>query len=65
MRRPKTVRGAESWVAFVCPHHFMRDLLHSEMANVHGIPNLPDDPDLAIVEPPRPRDSNQMVSASS
>jgi hypothetical protein len=26
----------------------MRDFLHSEIANVHGIGNLPDDPDLAI-----------------
>jgi hypothetical protein len=27
---------------------FMRDFLYSEIANFHGIPNLPDDPDLAI-----------------
>jgi hypothetical protein len=27
---------------------FMRDMLYSEIANVHGIPNIPDDPDLAI-----------------
>jgi hypothetical protein len=26
----------------------MRDFLHSEIANVHGIPNVPDDPELAI-----------------
>jgi hypothetical protein len=27
---------------------FMRDFLHSEIAAVHGISNMPDDPDLAI-----------------
>src|SRR5215467_13308905 len=27
---------------------FMRDFLHSEIADFHGIPNIPDDPDLAI-----------------
>ena len=27
---------------------FMRDFLYSEIANLHGIPNIPDDPDLAI-----------------
>ncbi len=27
---------------------FMRDFLYSEIANFHGIPNLPEDPDLAI-----------------
>jgi hypothetical protein len=27
---------------------FMRDFLYSEVANFYGIPNIPDDPDLAI-----------------
>lgn len=27
---------------------FMRDFLYSEIANLHGIPNIPDDPDLAV-----------------
>ena len=27
---------------------FMRDFLHSEISNFYGIPNIPDDPDLAI-----------------
>jgi hypothetical protein len=27
---------------------FMRDFLYSEIGNIHGIANLPDDPDLAI-----------------
>ncbi len=30
------------------PSFFMRDFLYSEIANFHGIPNIPDDPDLAI-----------------
>lgn len=29
-------------------HFFMRDMLYSEVANLHGMPNIPDDPDLAI-----------------
>lgn len=28
---------------------FMRDFLHSEISQMEGIPNLPDDPDLAIL----------------
>ena len=27
---------------------YMRDFLYSEIGNIHGIPNIPDDPDLAI-----------------
>ena len=30
------------------PNFFMRDMLYSEIANFHGIPNIPDNPDLAI-----------------
>src|SRR4051794_31254914 len=30
------------------PSFFMRDFLYSEISNVHGIPNIPMDPDLAI-----------------
>lgn len=29
-------------------HFFMREFLYSEIANLHAIPNLPDDPDLAL-----------------
>lgn len=29
-------------------HFFMREMLYSEVANFHGIPNIPDHPDLAI-----------------
>lgn len=28
--------------------YFMRDFLYSEIANFHGIPNIPDDPELAL-----------------
>lgn len=28
---------------------FMREFLYSDISNVHGIPNIPDDPDLAII----------------
>ena len=30
------------------PNFFMREFLHSEVANFHGIPKIPDDPDTAI-----------------
>jgi hypothetical protein len=30
------------------PSFFMRDFLYSEIANFHGIPNIPDHPDKAI-----------------
>ena len=29
-------------------HFFMRDMLYSEIANLHGIQNIPDDPNLAV-----------------
>lgn len=29
-------------------HFFMREMLYSEVANFHGIPNMPDDSDLAV-----------------
>ena len=29
-------------------HFFMREMLYSDIGNFHGIPNIPDDPDLAI-----------------
>jgi hypothetical protein len=31
------------------PSFFMRDFLYSEIANFFGLPNIPDDPDLAIL----------------
>jgi hypothetical protein len=30
------------------PNFYLRDFLYSEVANLHGIPNIPEDPDLAI-----------------
>lgn len=29
-------------------HFFMREMLYSEVANFHGLPNLPEDPELAV-----------------
>ena len=49
MRSPKTVRAAEEFGrARLSRSFFMRDFLYREISNVHGIPNLPVDPDLAI-----------------
>ncbi len=49
MRKPATVRSAETLGRVrLSRSFFMRDFLYSEIANVHGFSNLPDDPDLAI-----------------
>ena len=49
MRRPNSVQGLEALGRVrLSPHFFMRDFLHSEIANFHGLPNIPDDPTLAI-----------------
>ena len=49
MRAPKTVRSAEALGRVrLSRSFFMRDFLYSEIANVHRMANLPDDPDLAI-----------------
>jgi hypothetical protein len=49
MRTPKSVRGAENLGRVrLSQTFFMRDFLYSEIANVHGMTNLPEDPDLAI-----------------
>ena len=48
-RRPQSVRGAEELGRVrLSRSFFLRDFLYSEIANIHGIQNLPDDPDLAI-----------------
>jgi hypothetical protein len=49
MRKPKSVRSAEDFgrIRF-SKTFFMRDFLYSEIANIHGLTNLPDDPDLAV-----------------
>ncbi|MGH7055023.1 MAG: hypothetical protein ACREFA_14570 [Stellaceae bacterium] len=49
MRRPGSVRSLEDLGRVrLSPAFFMRDFLHSEIADFHGIPNIPDFPDLAI-----------------
>jgi hypothetical protein len=49
MKKPKTVKSAEDFGRVRLSHSFfMRDFLYSEIANIHAMTNLPDDPDLAI-----------------
>jgi len=49
LRAPKSVRAAEQLGRVrLSPSFLMRDFLYSEIGNVHGIPNLPEDPELAI-----------------
>lgn len=49
MRTPRTVRSAEDFGRIrLSRTFFMRDFLHSEIASLHGMTNLPADPDLAI-----------------
>jgi len=49
MRKPKSVEGLEKLGMIRLSRSFyMREFLYSETANLHGIPNIPDDPDLAI-----------------
>jgi hypothetical protein len=49
MRTPRTVRSAEALGRVrLSKNFFMRDFLYSEIANIHGMTNLPEDPDLAI-----------------
>lgn len=49
MRKPGSMRGLEDLGRVrLSPNFFMRDFLHSEIADFYGIPNIPEDPDLAI-----------------
>jgi len=49
MRKPGSVRGLEELGRVrLSRSFFMRDFLHSEIADFNGIPNVPDNPDLAI-----------------
>ena len=49
MRKPGSVRGLEQLGRVrLSPSFYMREFLHSEIAEIHGISNIPDDPDLAI-----------------
>jgi hypothetical protein len=47
--RPSSVKSLEELARVrLSPSSFMRDFLHSEIADFHGIPNIPDVPSLAI-----------------
>jgi hypothetical protein len=49
MRKPQSMRALEELGRVrLSRNFFMRDFLHSEIASFYGIPNIPDDPDLAI-----------------
>ena len=49
MRKPASMKALEKLGRVrLSEHFFMREMLYSEIANFHGIPNIPDDPDLAI-----------------
>ena len=49
MRPPRSMRSLEDFSRVrLSPNFFMRDFLYSEIAGFYGLPNLPDDPDLAI-----------------
>ncbi|HVR90535.1 MAG TPA: hypothetical protein VHG29_05520 [Novosphingobium sp.] len=49
MRKPASVQTlTDLGRVRLSPSFFMRDMLHSEIAQIHGLANVPDDPDLAI-----------------
>jgi len=49
MREPRSVKGLEDFGRIrLSPSFFMRDFLYSEIAAIHALPNIPDDPDLAV-----------------
>lgn len=49
MRAPRSYDGLEKLGRTrLSPHFFLRDFLHSEIGSFHRIPNIPQDPDLAI-----------------
>ena len=49
MRKPTSVETLNTLGRVqLSPHFFMRDMLYSEIANFHGLQNIPDYPDLAI-----------------
>ncbi len=49
MRSPKSVKSLEALGRVrLSPNFYLRDFLYSEVANMHGIANIPEDPDLAI-----------------
>lgn len=49
MRKPTSIAALEDLGRVQLSSSFyMRDFLHSEISNFHGIPNIPEDPDIAI-----------------
>ncbi len=49
MRRPESYIGLENLGRVrLSKYFFMRNFLYSEIGNIHGVPNIPDDADLAI-----------------
>ena len=49
MRKPGSMRGLETLGRVrLSANFFLRDFLFSEIAGFYGIPNIPEDPDLAI-----------------
>jgi hypothetical protein len=49
MRTPQSVNALEDLGRIrLSRSFFMRDFLHSEIANFYGVQNIPEDPDLAI-----------------
>ena len=49
MRKPASMKDLEELGRVrLSLNFFMRDMLYSEISNFHGIPNIPDDPELAI-----------------
>ena len=49
MRTPASMKALEKLGRVrLSEHFFMREMLYSEIANFHGIPNIPADPDLAV-----------------
>lgn len=49
MKKPGSMKGLEEFGRVrLSKNFFMREFLHSEIADFYRIPNIPDDPDLAI-----------------
>ncbi len=49
MRKPQSVNSLEKLGRVrLSKSFFMRDMLYSEISNFYGVPNIPDNPDLAI-----------------
>jgi hypothetical protein len=50
MKSPQSMKGLENLGRIrLSRSFFMRDFLHSEIGSFYGIPNIPEDPDLAIM----------------